>query len=55
MPENTQTDKKMLRITLVTSGIGYTKRHKAPCERSVSTACTRRSSTWIAFAARNAL
>jgi large subunit ribosomal protein L30 len=29
MPETTQPEKKMLRITLIRSGIGYTKRHKA--------------------------
>ncbi len=29
MPENTQPEKKMLRITLIRSAIGYSERHKA--------------------------
>jgi large subunit ribosomal protein L30 len=29
MPENTQPEKKTLRITLIRSGIGNTKKHKA--------------------------
>lgn len=29
MPENTPTEKKILRITLMKSAIGYSKKHKA--------------------------